>query len=131
MSGKKIISRWGGSRSGAGRKPSYMLTENQVKAMLRKARKYAKKYDKTIDEVLLDFIYGVQETGWKMTVKDRLAAIGLFKNYTMSKTSEQNVNVNRQVGPAIGLPPKKPVVLELHEGRKENADRETGTEGAS
>ena len=58
MSGKpNEISRWGGKRRGAGRLPKYMLTDNQIKAMMRKAKAYAKQYGKTVDEILLDIVY--------------------------------------------------------------------------
>lgn len=104
MAGRGKISKWGGKRPGAGRKPAYMLTENQIAAMLRTARNRAKTLGKTIDEVLLDVIYAAED---KSTVRDKLAAIRLFKEFTMSKQSEQNINVTQKVGPRIGLPPVK------------------------
>ena len=60
-SGPKKIENRGGARPGAGRKPKYTLSESQIKAMLRKANRYKKEHGKDLDEVLLDFIYGVPQ----------------------------------------------------------------------
>ena len=104
MPGKeKNNNKWGGKRSGSGRKPKYMLTENQIKTMMKKARKREKETGKSIDDLLLDVIY---YTG-KNEVRDKLAAIKLFKDYTMQKTSEKDVNVNINHGPKVGLPPMR------------------------
>ena len=79
---------------------------------------------KDIDEILLDFIYGKQGKGWKMTVRDRLAAIALFKNCTMTKTSEQNINVNQSTGPVIGLPPRREdPALKIVDGGKNKKEK--------
>lgn len=45
----------------------------------------------------------------EVPVRDRLAAIGLYMTYTISKHSEKEVET-RQIGPTIKLPPikKKP-----------------------
>ena len=147
MAGKPKNTAWGGARSGAGRKPKYMLTDNQVKHMLKKARKLAKETGRDIDDILLGIIYGV-ERGHEVIiikgrgnakkkikvivsateVKDALAAIRLFKDYTMSKTSEQNINVTKQSGPAIGLPPmREDPALKVVGGKdRDNANRKTG-----
>ena len=103
MSGKPRNTSWGGARQGAGRKPKYMLTDYQVKKMIMAARKRARETGKTPDDILIGFIYGDEDA----TVKDRLSAIGIYKTYTMSKSSEQNINVTKQVGPKIGLPPMR------------------------
>jgi hypothetical protein len=95
-----------------------MLTDHQIKTMLRKARKRAKSEGKSLDDILLDIAYGDQEL--KVAVRDRLAAIRLFKELTMVKTLEQNINMSKQVGPVIGLPPiREDPALKILGGEKE------------
>ena len=120
MSGKsKNVNRWGGVRPGSGRKPAYMLTDNQIKAMLRTARKKAKVEGKTLDDILLEIIYNTRafeielKSGKKkielaVPTKERLAAIKLFKEFTMSKHSEKDINIIDARGPKVGLPEMKP-----------------------
>ena len=101
MSGKsKKPGGWGGVRPGAGPKPAYMLTENQIKAMLRRAKKKAKAEGGSLDDVLLTLAYDTKDP------KLQLAAIKVFKDFTMSKhsTAEKDINVNHNQGPRIGLP---------------------------
>lgn len=118
MAGKPKRAGWGGKREGSGRKPAYMLTDNQVKAMLRTAKKRAKDEDKTIDDVLLDIIYNrqayeLEKRGGKVDIvlevppKDRLAAIKIFKEFTIGKRIESKSETHnyQHKGPAIGLPP--------------------------
>lgn len=122
MSGKpKGPTGWGGSRPGAGRKPAFATNDAQVMAMLRLAKKRAKTEGKTIDDVLLDIIYNKQayevekrggrvEILMEVTPKDRLAAIKVFKEYTIGKRTESethNHNYNHPE-PIIELPEKRP-----------------------
>lgn len=92
---------WGGKREGSGRKKE-TLSGNQVREMLAKAKKYAEKHGKTIDEILLDIIYA-EETG----VKDQLAGIKLWKEYTIAKIQEGG-DTDTELGPNIFLPEKRP-----------------------
>ena len=104
MSGKpKRIDnpKWGGKREGSGRKPRYMMPDYQINEMMKTARRVAKERNKTLDEVLIEIAYGE----YKATVANRLAAINIYKGFTLPKSSEQNINVKRDVGPSIGLPP--------------------------
>ena len=94
----------GGKRPGAGRKPKYMLTDYQIEQMHKKARKFAREQGKTIDEILLEVIY---HTG-KNELREKLAAIKLWKEYTIQKSSERDINVNINQGPTVGLPPMRP-----------------------
>jgi len=119
MAGKTKKPRtWGGAREGSGRKPAYMLSDNQVKTMLRAAKNRAKTEGRTLDDVLLDLIYDraayeVEKSGgWVETVvavapRDRIAAIKIFKEFTISKRveSESHNHNYEHPGPAIGLPP--------------------------
>ena len=116
MAGKsKNTNRWGGKRPGSGRKPAYMLTDNQIKAMLRAVRKKAKAEGETLDDVLIDIAYHDKDTG------KRLAAIKLFKEFTMSKHTEKDINITDTRGPKVGLPEMKPDPAKLIaiEGGKE------------
>ncbi len=106
MSGKvKKATGWGGKRANqTGRPPKYMLTDYQIEQMHKKAKKYAKEQGKTIDEILLDIIYFTGRT----ETREKLAAIKLFKDYTMQKSTEKDVNINVNQGPVIGLPEVRP-----------------------
>jgi hypothetical protein len=113
---------WGGNRPGSGRKPAYMLTENQLKAMHRKARKWAKETGYDIDQFLLAVIGGDKETLGvdNVPLRDRIACAKLFKEFTMTKVSETNVNVSDMTyGPRIGLPPvRRDPALEIVKSEK-------------
>ena len=125
---------WGGKRPGSGRKPAYMLTDNQIKSMLREAKKRSKLEGMSLDVVLLDIAYGIYSgrevklvtaTGISKkvfldsTIKEALTAIKLYKEMTMAKISEQHVDVTTSEGPRIGLPPAKAdPALEVIEGGK-------------
>ena len=124
----------GGKRAGAGRKPGYSpgrepLSVRQVQEMLDKAKEYAKKYGKTVDDILLDFVYGitkiplVDEGGGVLellekavSTKDRIACIKLWKEYTSPKITEGG-EADKAVGPAVFLPEQHPR-LELIDGGK-------------
>ena len=136
MAGKPKIGQWGGKRAGAGR-PKYMMSEYQKRKMMQSARKRARETGKSIDDILLDIIYGVTQARevtlikskkevkvitLTTEVKDALVAIKLFKDFTMTKTSEQNITVTKDRGMAVRLPPKKKdPALELVEGGKKEA----------
>ena len=72
----------GGKRAGAGRKPE-TLSGKQVHEMLMTAKKWATEQGKTIDDILMFIIYDK-----KTTDNARLAAIKLFKDYTIPKIQE-------------------------------------------
>lgn len=119
MAGRQKITGWGGARAGSGRKPKYMMTDTQVRNMMKTARKKAKEYGRTLDEVLIDIAYGKEG---KPTVKEQLAAIQIFKSHTMAKQSEQNITVSKDRGMAVRLPPKRPdPALQIVKGGKTEA----------
>lgn len=109
----------GGARPGSGRKKE-TLSQNQVNEMLSDAKKRAKEKGQSINDILLDIIYTDHKRSKTVTVKDRLAAIKLWKDFTMSKVSEQNVNVQTVQGPSIGLPPMRedPALKVVKGGKK-------------
>jgi len=107
----------GGARPNSGPKKE-TLSVRQVKEMRDKAREYAKKYGKTIDEILLDFVYGVAEIritaegdgdtvediiSKKVSTRDRIACIKLWKEYTSPKLAEGGP-ADTALGPALYLP---------------------------
>ena len=98
----------GGKREGAGRKPE-ALSQAQVKKMLRRAKRWAKKSGKDIDDVLLAVIYNDKKylEDDDITIRDRLAAIKLFKDKTMAPITEGGI-VDRNLGPQTYLPKEKP-----------------------
>ena len=98
----------GGKREGSGRKPE-TLSQTQVKAMLAAAKRRAKLESQTIDDILLDFIYAKSKgINCEVPIRDRLAAIKIYKDFTMSKVTEQHQEVTINKGPVIGLPEMKP-----------------------
>jgi hypothetical protein len=106
-SGPKKVENRGGARPGAGAKPQ-TLSARQVQLMLDHAKEYAEKHGKTVDEILLDFIYAS-----KSKDADRLAAIKLFKTYTIAKLQEGG-ETDQQLGPAFFLPDQRPDPAKLH-----------------
>lgn len=95
--------QWGGNREGAGR-PTETLSQNQIRVMMETAEKYAEETGKTIDDVLCLIIYSKESV-----IRDRLAAIKLFKDKTMATISEGG-DADRELGPAIYLPEERPSV---------------------
>ena len=107
MAGKK--GRSGGKRPGAGRKPGYMLSDYQVKKMLRRMRKSKRETGVDEDEFLVSVISkGVTPEGGEVDIRERLSATKIFKDYTMSKHTEKDININHNQGPRIGLPNMRP-----------------------
>lgn len=106
---RKKNPNWGGARPNSGPKKQ-TLSGAQVAEMLKKARDYAKKYEKTIDEVILDIIYTTKSD------KDKLAAIKLFKDFSMAKISEEGPT-NQDLGPQIFLPEKRAEIVALPGGK--------------
>lgn len=96
----------GGRRPGAGRK-KVTLSQSQINKMIKAAKKRAKETGRTLDDILLDFAYGLVDEK-EVDNKDRLAAIKLYKDFTISKHSEKDVNITDNRGPKIGLPARKP-----------------------
>lgn len=92
---------WGGRREGAGAKKQ-TLSAFQVQQMLDKAKEYAEKNNKTIDDILLSFIYDEEAS-----LKDRAACIKLWKEYTIAKLSEGG-DADKDLGPGIYLPGQRP-----------------------
>ena len=122
MSGKpKQAGLWGGKREGAGR-PAYMVPANRVKSMIRKMRKAKRELGIDEDDLLVSIITE-GKAPWpdeeKASIRDALAAVKLFKEYTMTRQSEQNITVTKDRGMAIRLPPKQPdPALEIFPGGK-------------
>ena len=85
----------GGAREGAGR-PKETLSQAQVREMLRKAKEWAEKKGQDIDDILLQMIHEGEND------RDRLAAIKLWKEYTIAKIQEDGPT--DRMGPAIYLP---------------------------
>lgn len=80
----------------------------QVKELLQTAKKFAKRTGKTVDDILLEFIYGETIDGEPMKIgqRDRLAAMKLFKDHTSIKPGEGG-EADKQLGPTIYLPEHK------------------------
>src|SRR5688572_12748525 len=102
--------RRGGYRPNAGRKPGKQtsLAAYQVAKMLRKARKYATKYGKDMDDLLLEFAYDPNGR-----VQDRLAAVKAFKDFTMVKITEGG-EADKALAPALFLPEQRPVLATVN-----------------
>lgn len=113
----------GGSRPGAGRKRS-TISEQALKRLMKAFEAKAKEQGRDVFDLLAEIAFNnmaVITKSWnsadqkkekitlEVPVRDRLAAIGLYMTYTISKHSEKEVET-RQIGPTIKLPPikKKP-----------------------
>lgn len=94
-------SAWGGKRPGAGR-PVNTLNAQQVDNMLTAAEKKAEEKGKTIDEILLGFIYDENNTK-----SERRQCIKVWKEYTMARLSEGG-DTDKQLGPQVYLPEERP-----------------------
>ena len=92
----------GGKRAGSGRKNLLANMGCTSADMIKTAQLIAKKEKKTVDEVLLDIIYNGE------TSQQKLAAIKIFKEYTIAKVSEKKVEVSEKSAPKIYLPERKP-----------------------
>jgi hypothetical protein len=113
MAGKKKTpnsptnSTWGGRRSNqTGRPPGVVISQYQLDEMLAKAEKWAKKNNgMTVDDYLLKWIYGEVEDDFKLTMRDRIACVKIWKDYTMAKVQEKNINFGKTYyGPIIYEP---------------------------
>ena len=109
MTGKSKLG-WGGYRPGAGRKPK-PASIKQLNAMLEKGNNWAKKTGYDVDEVLLAVIgddkklLGVED----IPLKDRITCAKIWKDFTMSRVTENEHNLNEQPGRlVIGLPEQRP-----------------------
>ena len=77
---------WGGARTGAGR-PRKTVAQQRIDQLLRTAKKYAKKHDKSVDDILLDVIYAVG-AGADANLAQQIKAIQTFYAQTMPSQSE-------------------------------------------
>ena len=96
---------WGGTRPNSGRKTE-TLSGRQVQVMLDKATEYEKKSGHSLDDILLMIIYGDKFQGDKVPLKDRVACIKLFKEYTMARLTEGG-DIDNQIEMPVWLPEKK------------------------
>lgn len=87
----------GGARERAGRKP-LTISQKALHRMLAAERKMTKETGKTIDDILLHIIYGKNVKN-----AERVAAIKVWKDYTMVKVTENTTTLTNQ-GPVITLP---------------------------
>lgn len=96
----------GGKREGAGRKKS-ALSINQLNELLKKSRKYARDHKITVEEILLDLIYGKSQDP-DFGDKGRLAAIKLYMDRVYVDIKEGGAADQALGGPALYLPEKRP-----------------------
>jgi len=81
----------GGKRVGAGRPPGReTLSVRQVKEMRAKMKERAKVTGKDENDILIDFIQALDAEGEpiKIALRDRIACIKLWKDYTSPKITE-------------------------------------------
>ena len=110
---------YGGKREGAGRKPGReALSVRQVKEMRAKMQARAKITGKDENDILIDWIQAIDDLGEavEIGVKDRIACVKLWKEYTSPKITEGG-EADQVVGPAVFLPKLHPR-LELIDGGK-------------
>ena len=116
---------WGGVRPNSGRKKE-TLSGRQVQAMLDKASEYEKETGKSLDDILLMIIYGEKFQGERVPLKDKLASIKLYKEYTMAKLAEGG-DIDSQIEMPVWLPEKKqdPAKLVKLDDHRDKDDVET------
>ena len=116
---------WGGTRPNSGRKTE-TLSGRQVQAMLDKASEYEKETGMSLDDILLMIIYGEKFQGERVPLKDKLASIKLYKEYTMAKLAEGG-DIDNQVEMPVWLPVKKqdPAKLVNLDDHRDKDDVET------
>ena len=127
---KKTENR-GGKREGAGRKPGYSpgreaLSVRQVKEMRAKMKRRTKITGKDENDILIDWIQAVDEQGdpIKISVRDRITCVKLWKEYTSPKITEGG-EADKNIGPAFYLPEQKPTlatVTDIKKAKKESGE---------
>jgi hypothetical protein len=101
--GKKQENRGGKRSNQTGRPPKVAISQYQLDQMIAKAEKWSKKHKgMTVDDYLLKWIYGEVEDDFKLTMRDRIACVKIWKDYTMAKVQEKNISVGKtNYGPTI------------------------------
>ena len=104
----------GGARPGAGRKPE-TLTADQVGKMLRKAKKWARKHEKTIDDIILAAIYGLDFHGKTVEVPANVQFqyVKLWKDLTVPKITEGG-QTDKSLGPSVFLPEHRATITAIN-----------------
>ena len=104
MSGRQKAAGWGGKREGAGAKPQ-TLTEKQVQNLLKAAEKWEKLKGKSVDDILMSFVYGEEENGEPVDISGavRMKALQVYKENTQGKLSEGG-DTDKNLGPGLFLP---------------------------
>ena len=105
----------GGKREGAGRKPGReTLSVRQVREMRAKMKERAKLTGKDENDILIDFIQGLDADGGEVDIsnRDRIACIKLWKEYTSPKLTEGG-EADLDQGPAFYLPEQKDNVVAI------------------
>ena len=120
---KKTENR-GGKREGAGRKPGYRpgreaLSVRQVKEMRAKMKASAKITGKDQNDILIEWIQAVDKQGdpIKISVRDRITCVKLWKEYTSPKITEGG-EADMNIGPAFYLPEQKPALAAVTDIKK-------------
>ena len=107
---------WGGAREGSGPKRE-VLSVRQVKEMRAKMKERAKATGKDENDILIDFIQAVDGEGdaVKIALRDRIACIKLWKDYTSPKITEGG-EADKTILPAVFLPSKHPRLELVNDG---------------
>ena len=105
----------GGEREGSGRKRIIKTTSEKIKNnYIKAARKLAKEYGKPLEEAVLGMVY---DSEVQDTVK--VAILKAYNEALLVKETKQDVHINENRGPRIGLPEMKPdPALKVVEGGK-------------
>ena len=114
MSGKKKMGAgWGGKRAGSGRKSRFGITETEVNKMLKDAKKWAKQEGCSLNDVVLEIAYRSPDN------RERLAAVKIYKEYTMTKKTETESHNYQHNEPVVILPASDPdPALQVVQGGK-------------
>jgi hypothetical protein len=94
---------WGGPREGSGPKPKKRIYSDKVKAAyIKAANKLAKEHGVPLEEAILALVYDP-----KAQAAVKVAAMKLYNEALLIKSSESDMTVSKEQGPKVYLPQRR------------------------
>lgn len=108
---ERVSRNWGGKRENSGRK-RVALSDQEVKALIRAAKKKKKETGISIADQVIALIYAPKR---EVKPSQRIAALKLYYDQTVTAASESDVTTTNANQPAIYLPEVKqdPATIKL------------------
>lgn len=101
---ERVSRNWGGKRENSGRK-RVALSDQEVRQLIRAAKKKKKETGISIADQVIDLIYAPKR---EVKPSQRIAALKLYYDQTVTAASESDVTTTNTNQPAIYLPEVKP-----------------------